>query len=101
MLYKLWQCNSGYIGEIVDLKRRMYQHEYAKQNLKITKNNALVKHLFDKEHNINIKHHNVVANISDTNKIKLIENTLINNININSCNLNFDKFINEIMKTIP
>ena len=65
----------------------MYQHKYAKQNL--DKNNAIVKHLFDKEHNINIENHNVVTNISDTNKRKMIEKALINNtnnININSCN---------------
>ena len=95
-------CNSGYIGEKIDLKIRIYQHEYEKQNL--DENNELAKHHFAKEHNINVNHHNVVANISNTNKRKFIEITITNNtnnININSCNLNFDKSTNKIMKRIP
>ena len=79
----------------------MYQHKYARKNL--DENNAMVKHLFEKEHNVKIECE-VVARVSDTNKRKLIESVLINNVgnfNIKKNNLKMDTLTNLIIRKLP
>ena len=57
----------------------MYQHKYTRSNL--DENNAMVKHLFEKEYNVKIECE-VVAKVDDTNRRKLIRNN-VGNFNIN------------------
>ena len=58
---------------------------------------------YEKEHNVKIKCE-VVARVNDTNRRKLIESVLINNVdnfNINKNNLNMDTITNSIIIKLP
>ena len=92
-------CPSGYIGESIDLNKRLYQHNYDKINFNT--NNSIVNHIANNNnHNVNLKNTIVLRNINDTNKRKLIESVLINNtnnFNNQKCNYNLDFISNHLI----
>ena len=90
---KCLDCNFSYFGETNDLKRRVYQHKYSKRTGDL--NNAIVKHIWDKDHRVDINQADVILRKNDTNTRKLLESMIINNtdnINIDKRNLNLDVF---------
>ena len=93
------ECSSFYIGETFNFEQRIYQHTYAKRIL--DDNNAIVKHMLDKGHNVNVNNFLIMKYVNDTNKRKLLESFFIfncNNFNIHISNLNFDIISNIILK---
>ena len=91
-------CPLGYIGETIDLDRRMGQHQNDKRNFNT--NNAIVKHCIDTNHAVNIKNKIVLHSESDTHKRKLIESVLIHNngnFNTQRTNYNLDILSNSIL----
>ena len=96
-------CSSGYIGETIDINRRMYSHQYDKRNFNT--NNAIVKHCVDTDHAVDINNKIILHFEPDTNRRKLIESVLIhNNSNFNTqrTNYNLDCLSNSnLTKHIP
>ena len=91
-------CTSGYIGESINLDKRLYSHNYDRTNFNT--NNSIVNHIASKNHNVNLKNTIVLHNENDTNKRKLIESVLIcNNENFNNqkCNYNLDVISNHLV----
>ena len=91
-------CPSGYIGESINLDKRLYYHNYDKTNFNT--NNSIVNHISNNNHNVNLKNTIVLHNINDTNKRKLVESVLIhntNNFNNQKCNYNLDFLSNYII----
>ena len=94
---KCTDCNYSYFWETCDLKRRIYQHSYSKRTWDL--NNAIVKHMWEKDHRMDIDNANIIIREQDKNKRKLIESIIINNtnnINIDKCNHNLNKFSERI-----
>ena len=64
-------CPSGYIGESINLNKRLYQHNYDKINFNM--NNSIVNHIANNDHNVNLKNTIVLHNINDTNRRNFFE----------------------------
>ena len=85
-------CNKSYIGETNDLERRKKQHIDSVRRGDI--NSALFQHMQENNHNINFGDTKLVANITETEKRKIVEAILIQNsntFNIQQTNFNLDK----------
>ena len=85
-------CDKMYIGETIDLERRMKQHKDALR--KGDENSALFHHRQNENHLINPSNIKKILNVEEVQKRKLIESVLIHNtenINIHRSNYHLDK----------
>ena len=96
-------CDSKYIGESSNINQRKYQHKYAVRNQ--DHNNAIVKHMLDTNHSVNVDNLAIIHKENNTIKRKLIESILINNsknFNVQQTNYNLDILSNQlILKNCP
>jgi len=90
-------CESAYIGETNDFKRRMYQHEYALRTGDI--NSSLYNHRVEMNHRIRTSDAGLIMKTDSAEKRLLYEAFIINNVdsfNINKNNL-IDRFTNKVL----
>ena len=100
VIYKIKcnDCSSAYIGESIDFNRRVNQHKNSFRNFDT--NNAVVQHVLNSNHSVNINNAEVIYKENDTNKRKIIESILIqsiDNFNNQKCNFNCDIFTKQIL----
>ena len=92
-------CDSVYIGETVDFKRRKYQHKYSLQVG--DENSALHRHRISNNHRIGLEEMKLLIKEDNVNKRQFIESFLIknvNNFNVHNNNVLLDDFTNHIVK---
>ena len=95
-------CDQVYIGQIVDLKRRLYQHKY---DLKVErKESSLYLHQISNDHLVNPGSTVALGNFNRTSTRKLAESVAIQNSNNWNCqkpNIEFDILLNNNIKKVP
>ena len=91
-------CNLNYIGESIDYKRRIHQHQH---DLNIdNQNSALVQHRQNNDHFINPNNSSIIKNINNYSKRKIAESFCIYNLpnyNQSTGDYKIDQLQNAIM----
>ena len=93
-------CEKSYIGETNDLERRKKQHIDSVRRGDI--NSALFQHMQNENHSININGTNVIANVVNTEKRKIIEAIIIQNAetyNIQQSNYHLDNLTSILLRS--
>ena len=98
-------CNKQYIciGESDNIDRRLQQHKNDIRNN--NRNNPIVKHISELDHNVNIENASIVQFVNDIKRRKLIESFIIknsNNFNVYQCSFNIDNAtFNILLQSVP
>ena len=91
-------CDKKYVGESVDLNRRVYQHKY---DVRVGRQGScLAKHILDGGHRMDFNNVEIVKRVQDTDIRKLLECFYINKfstINEYKGNFEIDHFIFSIL----
>ena len=87
-------CNKKYVGESVNLERRIYQHKYDVRTGKL--GSCIARHILDDGHRMDFDHADIIKKVQDTDIRKLMECFYINKfdtINEYKGNFEIDHFI--------
>ena len=93
-------CNKIYIGETNDLERRKKQHIESVRKGDV--NSSLFQHMQNENHSVNINGTNVISNIVNTEKRKVVEAIIIQNTqtyNIQQSNYHLDNLTSALLKS--
>ena len=93
-------CERSYIGETNDLERRTKQHIDSVRRGDV--NSALFQHMQNENHSVNINETNIIANIVNTEKRKIVEAILIQSsktYNIQQSNFHLDNLTSVLLKS--
>ena len=101
-IYKIQciQCPKSYVGESVDLNRRMVQHRSDLRNS--NQQSALVRHSHQFDHRLDLQGATILRNVNDAHARKLLESYYINTLDTfnehNNSTMEFDYLSKNLIK---